>query len=286
MSPSPTNDPALADEIAAQLVSARRQGAALPCFPGRLPTDLAQAYAIQRAAIERWPEAIAGWKVGRLTPRLASQFGVERFVGPIFDSGVREALAGQACDFRMFPDGSAAFEAELIVYASQDQPKGQERFTAGDVGRLSGDLRLGIEVAGSPLASLPDLDSLASIAEFGNNNGLLIGPQVPLQVLDDPDSLHCSTWIDGAVAGSGGLSSLPGGGVGAFAFALEALNALGMPLKAGQFISTGAMTGVHPVKIGQRCTADIGRWGRVDTLVVAFQPAFSTLPASGAAPCP
>lgn len=286
MNTSQPHDPGLIDEIAARLVSARRQGAALPVFPGALPTDLAQAYAIQRAAIERWSEPIAGWKVGRLTPRLASQFGVERFVGPIFESGVREVLEGQPCEFRMFPGGSAAFEAELIVYASQDQPKGQERFTAGDVGRLSGDLRLGIEVAGSPLASLPDLDSLASIAELGNNNGLLVGPQVPLQVLDDPHVLHCSTVIDGEVAGSGGLSSLPGGGVGAFAFALEALSALGMPLKAGQFISTGAMTGVHSVKIGQNCTADFGRWGRVEALVVPFRPAFSDTPVAGVAPCP
>ncbi len=254
--------------IAARFVAARQNGHGLASFPGLLPSNLDDAYAIQRAAIALWPDAIAGWKVRRLSPALAARFGLDRFVGPVFAASVARLDKGKEADFPVFVGGSAAFEAEYVMVAHADQPLQDAGFDTGRARRLIGTVRIGVEVAGSPLAAMPDLDSLASIADFGNNNGQIFGPDIPLAALDDPRAMTCSTSIDGIPVRSASAADLPGGPLAAFAFALDQCARLGFPLTAGQFVSTGAVTGMHRVRVGQRCTADFGAFGRIACLTV------------------
>ena len=49
--------PALA-AIADGFVGARRQGRALPGFPGEVPDDLVTAYRVQDLAIAQWPDRV------------------------------------------------------------------------------------------------------------------------------------------------------------------------------------------------------------------------------------
>ncbi|QGP78059.1 2-keto-4-pentenoate hydratase [Sphingobium sp. CAP-1] len=255
-------------EIATSFVVARRRGHGLTSFPGPFPLSLDDAYAIQRAAIDLWPDAIAGWKVGRLTPALADRFGTDRFVGPVFEAGVTRLDGGGEADFPVFVGGSAAFEAEYIMVLREDQPPQQAGFVRDRARGLIGSIRIGVEVAGSPLAVMPDLDSLASIADLGNNNGQIVGPEIPLAALDDPCGMTCATSIDGVLVRSASAADLPGGPMTAFAFALDQCDRLGLPLKAGQFVSTGAVTGMHWIGAGQRCVADFGAFGRIACLAV------------------
>ena len=258
----------IAADIAQAFVDARCKGGSLSAFPGPYPADLDEAYAIQKAAIASSPRAIAGWKVGRLTPDLAERFGVDRFIGPIFQGDVQEARDGADADFPMFVGGSAAFEAEYMLVLGRDDTASGAAHSAESASALVGAVRIGIEVAGSPLATMPQCDSLASIADFGNNNGAILGAEVPLSALDDPAQLECGTVIDDQLIRSASAADLPGGPLTAFAFALNMARELGHPLRAGQFVSTGAVTGMHPVRIGQHGLADFGRWGWVACLVV------------------
>ena len=52
-------------QIAEAFTAARAAGRALDAYPGTPPATLAEAYAIQAAAIARWPDAVKGWKVAR-----------------------------------------------------------------------------------------------------------------------------------------------------------------------------------------------------------------------------
>ncbi|CAM8672357.1 fumarylacetoacetate hydrolase family protein [Sphingobium sp.] len=258
----------VAVEIAASFVAARRRGHGLAKFPGLFPLGLEDAYAIQLAAIELWPDAIAGWKVGRLSPALADRFGKDRFVGPVFAGGVIRLDKSEEADFPVFVGGSAAFEAEYVMVLDKDQPSLQTGVDIDQARRLVGEVRIGVEVAGSPLAIMPHLDALASIADLGNNNGQIVGPAVPLDLLSDPRAMTCATSIDGVLMRSATAADLPGGPLTALAFALDQCARLGFPLKAGQFVSTGAVTGMHWVRAGQHCVADFGRFGKVACLAV------------------
>ena len=248
--------------IARALVEARLDGLALPDFPGALPTTLDEAYAIQNAAIALWPDDIAGWKVGRLSPDLAERYGVDRFIGPVFAAMVAQVMPAGPTPFPMMAGGSAAFEAEYVVFMGED----------ADGGVVPQHLHIGIEVASSPVTSLPTLGSLASIADMGNNAGQIIGAAIPFHLLDRPADLPCETRIDDAepVARTG--EALPGGPAAGLAFAMEQTRKLGHPLRAGQFISTGAVTGMHAVTLAQRCVARFGDFGTIDCVVTARQP--------------
>ncbi|MFZ2994761.1 hypothetical protein [Sphingobium sp.] len=90
------------EHIAQALVTARLQASAIPTFPGTVPATLEDAYAIQRLAIALWPDRIAGWKVGRLSPDLAQRFGQDRFVGPVFQAAVRSADPGTTVDYASY----------------------------------------------------------------------------------------------------------------------------------------------------------------------------------------
>ena len=74
--------------IARSFVDARRAGRSLPDYPGTAPTALADAYAVQDAAIALNEAEIGGWKVGRINPPID---GVDRLAGPIFTRQITEA---------------------------------------------------------------------------------------------------------------------------------------------------------------------------------------------------
>ena len=86
-------------------------------------------------------------------------------------------------------------------------------------------------------------------SDFGNNGGLMIGPEVE-NWRDRLDGIEVETVINGASVGTGGSQSLAGGAMESVRFLLEHCARWGRPLKAGTLVSTGAVTGVHRVHAG------------------------------------
>lgn len=251
-------------------VEGRLSAAGFPDYPGALPGDLATAYAVQQAAIAQWPDRIAGWKVGRIAPPLADRVGEDRFVCPIFAADVHPV--GQDAAFPAFADGFAAFEAELVIVAAADAPPEKADWSIEEARALAGAMHVAVEVAGSPLASINDLGAIATIAGFGNNNGLILGAEVPDWRALRFDDMPCTTTIDGMVVGQAAASAIPGSPLAALAFALSRTARLGTPIRRGDLISTGAITGVHAVRIGQQCEADFGRLGQIACTVTRALP--------------
>ncbi|MEH3048217.1 2-keto-4-pentenoate hydratase [Sphingomonas adhaesiva] len=251
------------EAIAARLAEARRTRTALAEFPGTVPTTLEAAYAIQRAGIaRRGIDAIAGWKVGRIPPALAERLGEDRFVGPVFRDGVADAPAQGEAVFPVFDGGSAAFEAEVAVVLGA-LPDGVSAATPDRARGWIVTAHIAVEVAGSPVATLPSLGAFGSIPDQGNNNGQIIGAAIPVAALDDPAALTCTTRIDGVEVARASASALPGGPLAALAFAARRVARMGLRLEPGQFVSTGAITGVHAVRAGQACVADFGHRGTI-----------------------
>lgn len=246
-----------ARETAMTLVRHRARGAALSGFPGQLPISLDDAYAIQFAASEAWKRPIAGWKVGLVTHDLAKQFGENRFIGPIFADTVVRSAPADVADFAAIPGGTALAEAEIVALV--------ERTVDGRY--QTSCWHLGIEIAGSPISDIGKLGSLATIAAFGNNIGLILGPQV---VIADPINVSCSLEIDSTEAGSDTGARLPGGPCAAVDFAIAKLAHLGVSPGDSFYISTGALTGMHPVAVGQEIAAAFKPGGTVRAKVVAL----------------
>lgn len=243
--------------IAGRFLAARRAAAGLADFPGPLPASLEQAYRIQDEAIAAWNRPVIGWKVGRVPPPLVERFGADRLTGPIF-SGTEARGNGSPAMMPVFAEGFAAGEAEFLLRIGREPEPGKTQFSRADAAALIDSVHAGIEVASSPLASINELGPVAVVSDFGNNNGLVIGPRIPDWEASGFEDWEVVTRIDGAEAGHGRAAAFPDGAIGAACFLFELMTERGIALRAGQWISSGAVTGVHPVRPGQRVEAQFG----------------------------
>ena len=254
--------------IADSFVAARRQGRALQGFPGDIPADLVTAYRVQDFAIAQWPDRVVGWKVGYIAPERRDVSGDERLLGPIFARALQMSTDGQDA-FHVFAGGFGAVEAEYVLRVDADAPEGKTDWTAEEAAAVPSTLFIGMEVASSPLATINQLGPRVVVSDFGNNNGLVMGAEIPDWAVRSDASLTCSTWIDGVHVGQGGATTLPGGLRAAFAFALSRSARRGRPLRAGDLIATGNATGIHDILPGQAARIEFDGHGSIECRAVA-----------------
>ena len=228
-------------------------------------------YACQDAAIHLWPSPIAGWKVGKIPADWEARLGEERLVGPIFADRVQHASAAAAC-FPVIAGGFAAVEAEFVFVLGQDAPSGKQAWSHDEAAALVQALHVGVEFAGSPLPDINRLGPPVVVSDYGNNAGLLLGPEVADWQQRMAEGLACETFIDGVSVGTGGTRSIHGGLLAALAFALARCARRGRPLRAGQLISTGAATGIHDIVAGQRAQLEFPGIARFEVDAVVAQP--------------
>ena len=242
--------------IAERFLAARRSASGLAHYPGRFPATLEEAYAVQDEAIARWGKPVIGWKVGRILPPLAEKFGADRLAGPIFHSD--RATLDQNPEMPVFGAGFAAGEAEFLLRIGTRPPVGKARFSLDEAAGLIDAVHVGIEIASSPLGSINALGPIAVISDFGNNNGLVVGREIDDWRASGFDEWPVSTWIDGVEVGTGRASAFPGGSIGSARFLFELMARRGITLEPGQWISSGAVTGVHDALPGQMVEARFG----------------------------
>jgi 2-keto-4-pentenoate hydratase len=259
------------DAIAESFVNARLQGRALADFPGSLPPDLEHAYRVQDAAIARWPDRVAGWKVGFIAPHRRDDSNDERLVGPVFARSIWTCTHDETVAFPVFEHGFAAVEAEFAFRLNRDAPPPQMEWNTGQAADMVADLHIAVETAGSPLATINVLGPIVVVSDFGNNAGLILGPSIPDWRQRSDASMICSTWIEGHEIGSGSAASLPGGPLSALAFALARNARRGRPLKAGDIVTTGAATGIHDIQAGQSAEIRFGALGVLRCRAVAAE---------------
>jgi 2-keto-4-pentenoate hydratase len=255
------------ESIAHHLVSARRQAVGLPEYPGAMPASLDEAYAIQASAISLVDQPIIGWKVGRIHPPLSTEFGSDRLAGPIFADSVGAPGSGAS----IFADGFGAAEAEFLLRIGHAPAPGKASLTLDEAAALIDAVHIGIEIASSPFVGINVNGPAVTISDFGNNNGLIVGAAIENWRDQGLDDIEIITRIDGEVIGTGRASAFPDGIVGSVRFIVENLIARGFAIQPGWWISTGAVTGVHEVEVGQHIEADFGPFGMVTCSIEAQQ---------------
>lgn len=238
-------------------VKARMTGAGLPDYPGDAPQSLEEAYAIQDAAMAAWPDEVAGWKVGRITGEWAERLGVDRLAGPVFRKNMH-AYQGEVVAMPVFADGFAAVEGEVTVLLGADAPAHKTAYSRDEAQALIESVHLGVEIASSPFRGINDFGPLVTISDFGNNNGLILGP--PLEAWRDWDLERWpfETWINDERVGVATPAGIPGGPLESVRFLLENAARRNFPLKKGALILTGAVTGVHVAHVGDVAEVRVG----------------------------
>jgi 2-keto-4-pentenoate hydratase len=258
-------------------VQARQAARALAAFPGMVPPDLATAYRCQNAALQRWPDDVAGWKVARIPPPWAAQYTEERLIGPVLRRNVHRPAMGAVVECPVFAGGFSAVEAEIGICVRDDAAADRTDWNASSVIELVGSMHIGVEVASSPLATLNDLGSGAVVADFGNNWGVIIGAEVS-NWQTHVAAIQVATWIDEKFVGRGRVA-LQAAPLEALAFAANKAASLGRPLRAGAYISTGMITGVHDILVGQAARLAFEGCGELRCRMIAAGPLAAMQPA-------
>jgi 2-keto-4-pentenoate hydratase len=258
---------AQAEALARCLVDARLQGRVLDQYPGQLPTTIEQAYSVQAAAIARWPDEVVGWKVARLPVDDRERFAKERLAGPIYRSVVQTVEAGSEAVAHVFDGGFAAIEAEIVFELGCDVPAD---FHGGEeeLAKLLAKVYCGAEIASSPMPFVIDLGAMSIISDMGINTGQVIGPEITDFLSVGPEALSVSVSVDGDVVGEANPGAITGAPFDALRFLIDHCNEFGIKLAKGALISTGMITGVHPVTLGCKSRVDFGSRGWFD---VAFE---------------
>jgi len=257
--------------IARAFVTARREAKILPVYPGTPPADLASAYRIQDEALRLDGRAIAGWKVGRILDPEAVQLGSNRLAGPIFVGTVVEGAVNVEMPMPAFAGGFIALEAEFMLrlrvpdHATLPEDDAQTQQWVDEI-------RIGIEIASSPYAAINDDGPCVTISDFGNNAGVLLGPCIPDWRTRDLRAIEVATDIAGREVGRATAHAMLDGPYGAVRFLLDNLRRRGIAPQGGWWISSGAVTGVHGVHVGDRAGAHFAGLGSLICRIVAARP--------------
>ena len=245
----------LPDPRARAFVEARRAGSVVPTYPGDIPQTPGAAYAVQDSAIRLWPDELAGWKVGGISPEWRELACADRLVGPVFLKQVH-ADDGKITDMPVFENGFAAVEGEVTVVIAKDVPAGKANFSIEEARGYIASVHVGVEIASSPFPGINDHGPLVTITDFGNNMGLIVGAR-----------------IDDVLIGRGTPNGMPGGPLESVRYALEITARRGFPLRRGMMILTGAVTGVHQAATGNTASVRLAGGKAIRCRLVPFRAA-------------
>lgn len=255
-----------AADIAARFVEARLGRFCLTDYPGIKPVSMAEAYATQEVAIGLFPDEIVGWKVGMVPPAQQPTLNARRLAGPVFRRNLWTAGATPTA-LPAIVGGFAAVEAEFVARVGPVDPDKLD-WTLEEATRAITALHIGVELAGSPLPTINDLGSAVVASDFGNNGGLVLGPEIE-DWAARLDGIEVETTVDGQAIGTGTAASIPAGILESVRFLIEHLARRGRPVVAGTLISTGAVTGVHSVPLGARSICAFSGVGQIRCEIVA-----------------
>lgn len=255
--------------ISESLVGARLSTQPLTEYPGKLPGSLEQAYCIQSASIKRWPDQLVGWKLGRLQEADRERYSAERLAGPVFKSSTYRIETGESQSMPVYVGGFAAIEAEFVLELGTTVSPSDRKYSDDELVELVAAMYIGAEVASSPLADVNKLGPTCVTSDFGNNAGLIVGPEIPNWRTRSPESMEVSVSVDGSVVGSANASSIGGGPFHSLRFLVELFATRGITLPKGCFITTGATTGIHDVVVGSKSHLNFADLGHFD---VEFEP--------------
>lgn len=259
--------PAQAAEAARVLVEARRSHGRLKALPDAIkPASLDEAYAVQAAFRELWPEQPSGWKIGATATPVQARFGLkEPFFGPFFPAtAFASPTRVSAKSFQ-----HVVLETEMAFrFAASLAPGGKPLPREAILAAIDA-LLPAFEIVSPRYDRIPFDSPYEAIADCGLNGAMVLGTPVPANRWRSIDLAAYSVrlLVNGVTTGEGTGADVLGHPYNVLEWSVHALHARGITIEAGQIISTGTMTGVVPLTPGQTAVGDFGHLGRVELAV-------------------
>lgn len=247
-------------DLGTRIWQARQDGTLLPRADVAAITRREDAYAQQAAAAEASGLTRAGWKVAATSELAQQMLGVPGpSIGPVFAEHIQDspATAGAKTAHQ------DAVECEFAFVMSKDLAG--DTFSRDDIISAVDHAMVAIEIVGCRFeGGFADAGAQLCISDFSFNVGFVRGPKIENWSDVDLSKATAAMNLNGEKMAEGSGADVMGDPVDALRWAAEEAARIGMPLKAGDVITTGTMTGAVKVAPGDQVFGDFGDLGKVE----------------------
>ncbi len=246
------------EQFAAEIVARyrRREPFTLTMPDGR-ERDLAYAYAVQAGfltAMQRPGTTCAGYKIALTTPRMQRLCSVnEPVTGSIFSDRIQQSPARLlASDFVR-----CSIESEIAFLLERSPPADPEALSKGELLDYVGGVCAAFEPVEDHAADYGRLSAATLVCENAWNAGLICGTLRAVGGARSLAGLRGVLKCNGEIVDSGTSSDVMGDPVDALEWLYRHLASRGMHLKAGDWVTTGAIIPTRVVSPGERYAFDV-----------------------------
>ncbi len=260
--------PAQADAASALLRSHWQAGTVLPALPEPLrPADRADGYAIQARLEQPGEPPLWGWKIAATSAAGQAHINVDA------------PMAGRLLAHMVYPDGAElpfapnrmrVAELEFAFRMAHDLPPRSSPYQQPEIVAAIAALHTAIEVPDSRYAEFVQVGAPQLIADNACAHRFVLGPEAPpiwrdLDLAAHPVTARLASGVERAGIGANVL----GAPLIALTWLVNELSTHGIPLRAGQVVTTG--TCIVPLEIapGDTLTGDFGNLGQVTMRLAA-----------------
>ena len=228
------------------------------------PSNLDEAYDVQKRMVDAISDLPVGWKVGASNENAMRRFGFsEPFYGRLLDGCLHQSPA--TLDAELF--SRRGLETEFAFRLTSDLPAYGAPFDRDAVVAAASELIPAIEIIDSRFAAWPDISPFSFIADNGTHGRFVMGQPLSDWSGHDLAVQAARISVNDQLINEGHGSDVLGDPVNALVWLANRLPADGFALKAGDIVTTGTAAGVAWCDAGDAAVADFGPFG---TVQIAF----------------
>ncbi len=230
------------------------------------PSSRAEGYAVQKHIAALRNDSVCGWKIAATSRAGQAHINVDGplagriLAGTVHENGATISLAG---------NHMRAVELEFAFRMGKKLPPRAEPYTREEALDAVASLHPSMEIPDSRYERFTEAGAAKLIADNACGKEFLFGPEAP----GDWRALDLAEYaVTGRVNGKnefhGKGSNVLGDPVTALAWLVNELSRHGIPLAAGQFVSTGTCLSPIAVSPGDAVLGDFGLLGRLEARFV------------------
>ena len=255
-------DQSQAREAATLLFNHWEAGTRLDALPERLrPQSRAEGYAIQAHLMEHTRRPLFGWKIAATS--VAGQRHV-RVDGPLAGRLLAEKVIEKGTTVSLATSNMRVAEIEFTFRFGRDLPPRAKSYEVAEVMAAVATLHPAIEIPDSRFNDFCIVGAPQLIADNACANLFILGPAVgPGWRELDLAAYPLSGTVVGKSEHQGKGANVLGDPRVALAWIVNELSALGVPLHAGEVVTTGTCVTPIPVVAGDEVRASFGRLGEL-----------------------
>lgn len=256
-------DQATQRELARLLATLRREGRQQSGLDPRLvPSDKATAYRVARMVEEELGWQVAGWKIAAMKEGLQRQLRTD---SPIYGRVFAPLIVPSPASLEHARQCSPIPEVEYQARLGADLPPRVKPYTLEEVTEAVVSLHPGIELAECRFvhdAAFPPLPAI--LADGAGSGTIACGAAIPDWRTRDIAGQEVRLTCNGVLRRTGTAAEALDHPMVPLTWLANELSCTGIGMKAGQFVSTGTLTGMLRPKRGETYVADFGPFGTVE----------------------